>query len=50
MYAVRNSDNHLVCMLDEVTGTVEIRTKGCITLIERMPDGKFKINNIKKAA
>lgn len=50
MHEVRNSNNHLVCMLDEVTGAVEIRTKGCITLIERMPDGKFKIINTKKAA
>lgn len=50
MCEIRNNDNHLVCMLDEVTGTIEIRTKGCITLIERMPDGTFKIINTKKAA
>jgi len=50
MYGVRNSDDHLVCMLDEITGTIEIRMKGCTTLIKRMPDGKFKIINTKKAA
>jgi hypothetical protein len=50
MLAVRNSDNHLVCMLDEITGTVEIRIKGCITLIERTPDGEIRIINTKTAA
>lgn len=50
MLAVRNSDNHLVCMLDEITGTVEISIKGCITLIERTPDGEIRIINTKTAA
>jgi hypothetical protein len=47
MRDVRNSDGRLVCRIDEATGTVEIRIKGCVTLIERGPDGKPVIVNLK---
>jgi predicted NAD/FAD-binding protein len=50
MREVRNSDGRLVCRIDEATGTVEIRIKGCVTRIERRPDGKMIIVNTGKTA
>lgn len=47
MLEVRNAENHLVCLLDEITGTIEIRIKGCTTVIERTVDGEIKIINTK---
>lgn len=50
MREVRNSEGRLVCRINERTGTVEICIKGHVTLIERMPNGKFKVTNSKKVA
>ncbi|MFV0485412.1 MAG: hypothetical protein ACK5MU_04300 [Candidatus Saccharimonadales bacterium] len=50
MKEIRNSDGRLVCRINETTGAVEICIKGCITLIERQPDGEIKIINTKQAA
>jgi hypothetical protein len=49
MHDVRNSEGRLVCRINEATGAVEIRVKGCVTLIERAPDGKVRIVNTKVA-
>jgi hypothetical protein len=45
MREVRNSDGRLVCRINEDTGAVEICVKGCVTLIERQPDGEIRIVN-----
>lgn len=50
MREVRNSDGRLVCLIDENTGAVEICIKGCVTLIEQLPDGEIRITNSKEAA
>jgi len=50
MREIRNSDGKLVCRIDEITGTVEIVVKGCVTLIERAEDGEIKVVNHKKSA
>ena len=50
MREIRNSDGRLVCRIDEVSGTVEIIVKGCVTLIERSKDGKVNIINRKQPA
>ena len=50
MLDVPNSDGRLVCRVDKRTGAVEICIKGCITLIERQPDGEIRISNSKKIA
>lgn len=47
MTEVRNIDGHLVCLLDETTGAVEIRYKKCITLIEPHYDGRISIIQVK---
>lgn len=45
MKPVKNSKGKLVCMVDEVSKTVEIVQYGVKTLIQLMPNGKFKISN-----
>ena len=50
MLEVRNSDDRLVCCLDETSGTVEIRVKDCTTLLKRNPDGTMMIINNKNSA
>ena len=50
MREIRNSEGRLVCRVDEITGTVEIIVKNCVTLIERTKDGEIKVVNSKKAA
>jgi hypothetical protein len=50
MRDVRNSDGRLVCRIEEATGTVEIRIKGCVTYIKRSPDGGIEVVNDKEAA
>ncbi len=46
MTAVRNSDGRIVCFLDEATGDVEIKVKGCTTLIRPRPGGKPEVVNL----
>lgn len=48
MREVRNSDGRLVCRINERTGEVEIRIKGCVTLIQRTQGGEISITNSKK--
>jgi len=48
MREIRNSDGRLVCMVNENTGAVEICIKGCVTIIERAPNGEIKVINSKK--
>lgn len=49
MLEVRNSDNRLVCKINEQTGAVQICIKDCITLIERdSNNGEIKITNTRK--
>ncbi len=50
MNEVRNLDGRLVCCLDDDTGTVEIKIKGCTTVIKRNPDGTTEIVNLKNTA
>lgn len=49
MSEVRNLDGRLVCLIDEFTGTVEIKIKDCITIIKRNVDGKTEIINLSSA-
>ena len=50
MRSIRNSDGRLVAMLDERTGVIIIRQKGCETQIVRKSDGSYKIVNSKSSA
>ena len=50
MREVRNSDGRLVCRIDERTGAIEIKVKGCVSLIERTYDGKITITHSPRAA
>ena len=45
MTAIRNSDGKIVCFLDEDTGNVEIKVKGCTTLIKYKTEGRPVIIN-----
>ena len=45
MTAIRNSDGKIVCFLDKTTGNVEIKVKGCTTLIRYKPNGEPEILN-----
>ena len=45
MYDIRNSNGRLVCRIDKDTGTIEIKSKECVTLIEYTESGEFKITN-----
>ncbi len=45
MSEVRNLDGRLVCFIDEATGTIEIKMKGCTTIIKRNLDGTVEIEN-----
>lgn len=47
MNEIRNLDEKLVCLIDDESGTVEIKLKGCITLIKVNKDGTTKIINRK---
>jgi len=47
---IRNLDGKLVCLLDEATGAVEIKMKGCITRIKLNPDGTANIIHLKDTA
>ncbi len=47
MREVRNSDGRLVCRIDEITGEVEIRIKGCITLIKGISHNRIEVVNLK---
>jgi len=49
MRDVRNSDGRLVCRVDN-EGSILIYSRGCLTRIERLKDGKIKIVNTKKTA
>ena len=48
MLDIRNSDGHLVAKVDVATGAIEIKRKGCVTLIKREIDGKVEIANSKE--
>ena len=48
MLNVYNSDGHLVCRVNKISGAVEIRDKKCVTLVERPQAGIVKIKNFKK--
>jgi len=50
MREIRNTDDRLVCRVDESTGAVEIRLRECVTVIMRTPTGEIKIVNTKKTA
>jgi len=50
MSEIRNLDGRLVCRVDEMTGTVEIKIKDCITLIQVKPDGTTEVVNRKASA
>jgi len=50
MSEVRNIDGRLVCCVDGATGTVEIKIKDCITLIQIKPDGTTEVVNRKASA
>jgi len=47
MSEVRNLDGRLVCRVDNTSGTVEIKIKGCTTLIKRNSNGTTEIINHK---
>jgi len=49
MTAIRNNDGKIVCFLDEATGNVEIKVKGCTTLIKSKPGGKPEIINLSSS-
>ena len=40
MTAIRNLDGKVVCFLDEKTGEIEIKLKGCRTVIRLSPSGE----------
>lgn len=48
MHDVRNSDNRLVCRIDEQTRTVEIVVKGCKTIIRFYDNGTVNVTNVSK--
>jgi hypothetical protein len=50
MCEIRNSDGRLVCRIDERAGEVEIKAKGCVTLLKLQPDGTISVVNIKETA
>ena len=50
MNEVRNLDGRLVCRVDDGTGTVEIKSKDCVTLIKMNPNGTTEIMNLKNPA
>ncbi len=50
MSEIRNLDGKLVCLLDETTGAVEIKMKGCVTRIKLNPDGTANIVHLKDPA
>ena len=43
MIEVINADERLICRIDVVTGAIEIKLKGCVTLIGRPQNGKIKV-------
>jgi len=45
--AVRNQDGKVVCYLDEETGAIEIKLKGCKTVIRYSQAGTPEIKHIK---
>lgn len=47
MTAVRNQDGKVVCYLDEETGAIEIKLKGCKTVIRYSQAGTPEIKHIK---
>jgi hypothetical protein len=47
MSEIRNLDGKLVCRIDHVSGTLEIKVKDCITLIKVNPDGTTEVVNRK---
>lgn len=47
MSEIRNLDGKLVCLIDNKSGTVEIKIKDCITVIKINPDGTTKVINRK---
>jgi hypothetical protein len=46
MTAIRNQDGKVVCHLDEETGAIEIKLKGCKTVIRYSQAGKPEIRHI----
>jgi len=50
MSEIRNLDGKLVCRVDEASGIVEIKVKGCITQIKLNPDGTAKVIHRKDTA
>ena len=50
MSEIRNLDGKLVCRIDHVSGTLEIKVKDCITLIKVNPDGTTEVVNRKNLA
>ena len=49
MTPIRNNDGKIVCYLDEETGQVEIKVKGCTTLIKKKQDGKPEVLNFSNS-
>ncbi|MDR0887016.1 MAG: hypothetical protein LBN22_11840 [Clostridiales Family XIII bacterium] len=47
MEDVRNSDGRLVCRINRETTHIEIKSKGCITILNQKSDGTIAIDNIK---
>lgn len=45
MSEVRNIKGNLVCLIDDATGTIEIKIKGYTTIIKRNSDGTTEITN-----
>ena len=43
MIAVKNPEGKTVCYLDEKSGAIEIKLKGCKTVIRLSPQGKPQI-------
>ena len=50
MSEIRNLDGKLVCRIDHASGTLEIKVKGCITLIKVNSDGTTEVVNRKNPA
>ena len=50
MRKVRNADGHTVCRVDEVDRKVEIKDKGCTTIIQWLQNGEVRITQLKKTA